>query len=161
MHEKAIQQNRATQLCEQIRFIRRDDEEKLENKRKRVLVVDDDKSIGDLTQLMLRSAGYECTVLHSGRECLEKLKSAAGIGAYDLILLDVAMPGFSGIDVISALNKQGTARQYKIVFFTASITGSLEEPELRKLGALDCIRKPFSKAGLLEKVDQAIKETGR
>lgn len=134
----------------------------LENKSKRILVVDDDKSIGDLTELMLKSAGYECTVLHSGRECLEKLKSAGGSDddAYDLILLDVAMPGFSGIDVIGALNKQGTTGQHKIVFFTASITGSLEESELRKLGALDCIRKPFTKAGLLERVDQAIKKAG-
>ena len=136
----------------------------MENKSKRILVVDDDKSIGDLTELMLKSAGYECTVLHSGRECLEKLESAGGSNdddnSYDLILLDVAMPGFSGIDVIGALNKQGTTGQHKIVFFTASITGSLEESELRKLGALDCIRKPFTKAGLLERVDQAIKEAG-
>lgn len=116
---------------------------------KEILLVDDDKSIADLTRLILESAGYICTVVNGGAECVQRLEREK----YDLILLDVAMPKFSGIDVIHALKQKGLFENQKIVFFTASSSGFATQPNLEELGVLDCIKKPFSKALLLEKIE--------
>lgn len=117
--------------------------------KKYILVVDDDRNITDLTKLVLESAGHECAAVNSGRECLKQLESKS----YDLVLLDVAMPGFSGIDVVNAIKQKGLLDRHKIVFFTASSAGFLEESELKKLGVLDCFKKPFSKKNLLERIE--------
>jgi len=116
---------------------------------KKILVVDDDSSISDLTRLILESAGYACTVANKGIECVQKLEQEK----YDLVLLDVAMPSFSGIDVIHALRKKGLLAGQKIVFFTASSSGLATELNVEELGVLDCIKKPFSKKFLLEKIE--------
>lgn len=116
--------------------------------KKKILIVDDDKNIADLAQLILESAGYGCTVVNRGADCVQKLEQEK----YDLILLDVAMPTFSGIDVIHTLKQKGLLEGQKIIFFTASSSGLAAEPNLEELGVLDCIKKPFSKMFLLEKI---------
>lgn len=115
---------------------------------KKILVVDDDNSISDLTRLILESAGYACTVVGRGIECVQRLEQEK----YDLVLLDVAMPSFSGIDVIHELRKKGLLEGQRIVFFTASSSGLAIEPN-EEFGVLDCIKKPFSKKFLLEKIE--------
>lgn len=138
---------------------------------KKVLVVDDNKNIADLTEIILSSAGYSCTKLNDGKSCLDAVRGSGNNNKnnnnddgdnnnsdgknYDLILLDVAMPTFSGIDVMHALKQKGLLGGQKIVFFTASSSGLAAEPKnLEELGVLDCIRKPFSKTFLLEKIEQ-------
>jgi CheY-like chemotaxis protein len=116
--------------------------------RKEILIVDDDKSIADLTSLILKSAGYGCTIVNRGADCVQMIEQKK----YDLVLLDVAMPTFSGIDVMHALKQKGLLQGQKIVFFTAS-SGLAAAPNLEELGALDCIKKPFSKMFLLEKIE--------
>jgi len=134
------------------------------NTKKTILIVDDDRNITELTQIILESAGYNCFVVNSGRDCikvLEEYKTKNGADGkdkseIDLILLDVAMPGFSGIDVVSTLNKQKLYPSNQVVFFTASSSSILEEGELKSIGVLDCFKKPFKKLDLLSAVQRYV-----
>lgn len=132
--------------------------------KKTILVVDDDRNITELTQIILESAGYNCFVVNSGKECikvLEESQTKKGIDGsdrteIDLILLDVAMPGFSGIDVVATLKKQKLYPSNRVVFFTASSSSILDEGELKSIGVLDCFKKPFKKLDLLSAVQRYV-----
>lgn len=134
------------------------------NTKKTILVVDDDKNITELTQLILESAGYNCNVVNSGMECIRVLeesrtkKDANGseVSKIDLILLDVAMPGFSGIDVVATVKKQQLYPTNHVVFFTASSSSALDEDELKRMGVLGCFKKPFKKQDLLSAVKRYV-----
>ena len=87
---------------------------------RRIFVVDDNKDITDLMKLMLESSGYSCVTTNSGPEALNLLHN----DTFDLVLLDMAMPQVSGIDVLEKVND---GNRNKIVFFTAS---SLTESDI-------------------------------
>ncbi len=130
----------------------------IDSKRK-ILVVDDDRNITDLTQIILETSGYDCQVVNSGRGCiklLEESQKSDNNKGFDLILLDVAMPGFSGLDVVSKIKEQGFFPLNRVVFFTASSSTILDEAELKKMGVLDCFRKPFRKPDLLSAVQRYV-----
>jgi CheY-like chemotaxis protein len=132
--------------------------------KKTILVVDDDRNITDLTQLILESAGYNCHVVNSGRDCIRVLEESRtkkdsgenGLSRIDLVLLDVAMPGFSGLDVVASLRKQNLFPLNRVVFFTASSSSVLEEGELKRIGVRDCFKKPFKKPDLLSAVQRYV-----
>ena len=117
---------------------------------KKILVVDDNANTTDLVQTLLESSGYSCDRAHSGKECL----NMAGQNDYDLIILDIAMPEMTGIDVVNNMKQTGMMPKNKVVFFTASSQTSDEILELQKAGVLDCMRKPFTKAELLALVQK-------
>jgi DNA-binding response OmpR family regulator len=118
---------------------------------KRVLIVDDNSAIADLAELILQTAGYSCTKVNDGRRCLDIIRdSYKSNSSYDLVLLDIAMPQFSGLDVIKAMKAEGYLEHNKVAFFTASSTTNMEMEDLKKIGAIDCLKKPFSKADLLD-----------
>lgn len=122
---------------------------------KEVLIVDDNKNVADLAEIILVSAGYGCTKTNDGKSGLDTIKeSCDNDDGYDLVLLDVAMPGFSGIDVLNALRQEGYLERVRVAFFTASSATSVELADLRKMGALGCLRKPFTKAELLDFVEK-------
>lgn len=127
------------------------------NNKKRILIVDDNTTIADLAEIMLQAAGYECTKVNSGKQCLDIVRESYRNGSdYDLILLDIAMPQFSGLDVLQAMKAEGYLENNKVVFFTASSATNMEIENFKKMGALDCLRKPFSKADLLSFVGRRL-----
>lgn len=115
---------------------------------KKILVVDDRKDTTDLVKLILESSGYNCTTVNSGRESLELIRN----NKFDLILLDLAMPEVTGVDVLKKLKDEGTLGDNKVVFFTASPTFTDTDVEdlKKQYGVLDRIRKPFTKRELLD-----------
>ncbi len=115
---------------------------------KSVLVVDDDKSITELVRDMLESSGHRCTMANSGPECVNLIRDKK----FDLVLLDIAMPEVSGIDVVKKMQEDDAFGQTRIVFFTASYLTEQEKENLKKLGVLDCLSKPFTEAKLLEMI---------
>lgn len=121
---------------------------------KHILVVDDQEQIADLAELILTSSGYSCTIAHSGKEALQLIYEN---NKFDLILMDLAMPEFSGIDVLKKLKTDGILEKNNVVFFSASSLTPTEKQDLRKIGALDAMNKPFSKAELLSFVEKHIK----
>lgn len=122
---------------------------------KRILVVDDSKDITDLVQSMLDSPSYTCVAANSGQESLDLLKREK----FDLVLLDLAMPGMSGLDVLSRLAENPETRPHNIVIFTASPEYS--DADLKTVrgwyGAIERVNKPFTEDELLSVVDKYLK----
>lgn len=71
----------------------------------KVLIVDDNEKLTDAVKDFLDSIGIECKVTNEGKEWLNEILTERG--RYNLILLDMAMPQFSGYDVLDTLKKEG------------------------------------------------------
>ncbi len=110
----------------------------MENKT-RILVVDDEEDILELVRYNLVSDGYEVICAASGEEALELVRQ----DAVTLILLDLMLPGISGLEVAKLLKRNKETRHIPIIMITAKgdetdIVAGLE------IGADDYITKPFS-----------------
>lgn len=102
----------------------------------RILVVDDEESIREFFQIMLKREGYDVLTASNGREALECLKK----GGVDLAISDIQMPEMSGMELLSAIKE--TDPEMAMIMITAF--GSTETAvEAMKLGAYDYIQKPF------------------
>jgi DNA-binding response OmpR family regulator len=73
----------------------------MKEKKKTILVIDDDKSILRTFSRILQKDGYEVAVAETGREALEKAET----GRYDLALVDVRLPDMDGIDLLNKMQK--------------------------------------------------------
>ena len=121
-------------------------------KQKKVFVIDDNKDITDAISFYLTSIGVECKITNNGREGLDIIKNNAD--NTDIILLDLAMPEFSGFDVFSTLCNEGFLKERNIIVFTAS---NLTDKEIQKMlteGAKAILKKPLS----LDELDLMIKQ---
>lgn len=122
---------------------------------KSILVVDDNEDIRNLLSLMLQSEGYVVYLASSGAESLEIIKN----NNVDLVLLDVMMPGLSGLEVLSAIrsNKDKKKSALPVMMITAASTVSDIDAAI-ETGATSYIIKPFRKENLIEKVSNLFKE---
>jgi DNA-binding response OmpR family regulator len=115
--------------------------------RRRVLVVDDDREIVEMTRLILESGGYEVLPASSGEEALRN----ASHEKPDLILLDINMPGMDGWETLKILKVDEATQAIPVAMFSIKL-------ELRdklqglKQGAFDYITKPFSYDEILDRV---------
>ena len=82
----------------------------------KILVIDDNKNISDMLETLLTMEGHDCVSCNDGRKGLGLVND----GNFDLVLLDLAMPEFSGHDVIEALEKSGKLKEQKVIVLTAS-----------------------------------------
>lgn len=115
---------------------------------KRILVVDDEKSIVDILRLNLQKEGYNVSEAYDGAEAVEKALAENSEDRPDLILLDVMLPEMNGFDVCKKIRESSTV---PIVMITA------REDEVDKvlgleIGADDYVTKPFSMRELLARV---------
>ena len=101
-----------------------------------VLVIDDEPSITDFLSIALGEEGYHCITAVSGEDALKKLST----DKIDVILLDLRLPGISGMDVLRAI--KSTYPRTAVIVVTA--VGDAETAvEAMKTGAVDYIIKPF------------------
>jgi two-component system OmpR family response regulator len=105
----------------------------------RILMIDDNKDITEMFSKYLRLNNHECHTSNDGRNGLSMIENQK----YDAILLDLAMPEFSGIDVIRALAAKNKVYDQKIIIFTASSKPNNEIDDLIKVGVHSCIKKPI------------------
>ena len=117
-----------------------------------VLIIDDNKSILKLVSKFLESRGFACIATHDGRNGFNLIKT----GNHDVVLLDVSMPDFSGIDVLEKLAKEDKIKSEKIILFTASSITEEEIDEFTKKGVYACLRKPANTEELLRVITQSI-----
>ena len=82
--------------------------------------------------------GNESTVANGGKQGLEMILQ----NKYDLIIMDISMPEFSGRDIVDYLEKNGILREKNIVLFTASAISADEIDEMIKKGVKGALRKP-------------------
>lgn len=102
----------------------------------RILVADDEESIRWVLSKALSKKGYKIDLASDGHEALEKFR----LNRYDLAILDIKMPGISGLDLLSRLQEKGS--QTLIVIMTAE-SSMKNAVEAMKRGAYDYITKPF------------------
>ncbi len=105
----------------------------------KILGIDDNKDLLDLCEVVLTAEGHEYIGVNNGKEGLENLRKEK----FDLVLLDLSMPEFSGIDVIDSLDKEGIMNKQKVVIFTASSATEKEYGPMLEKGAHSVIKKPL------------------
>ena len=124
-------------------------QDKSATKRLLLSVVDDDEMLRESLPDLLREFGFSARAFSSGQEFL----SSSYVGDTRCLILDVAMPGMSGLEVQEELKRRGQA--IPVIF----ITGQKDE-EIRKQafsqGAVKFLYKPFSDSALLEAVNAAL-----
>jgi two-component system OmpR family response regulator len=118
----------------------------------RILVVDDEAAITDLVGLALRYEGFEVASAATGRAAL----AAAADFAPDLLVLDVMLPDFTGLDVCARLRSQGM--RVPVVFLTAR---DATEDKITGLtvGGDDYVTKPFSLDELVARIRAVLRRT--
>ena len=124
--------------------------------RKKVLIIDDKKENLEVVSFFLEAHEIDYKILDNGRIALDTIRNEGS--TYQLILLDLAMPGFSGIDVFNSLKKDGLIEKLPLVLFTAS---SVSEEQIRSLlasGAKGIVYKPVSVEDLEKMVERYLKD---
>ena len=116
-----------------------------------ILVVDDEQVIRDGCQRILIKRGWAVTQAKDGQEGLDCLKK----GRYDIVLLDLKMPGLSGIEVLE--KSKGIDPHLLVIIITGYATVE-SAVEAMKIGAYDFISKPFSPDQLTIVVDRALEK---
>ena len=114
------------------------------------LLVDDNTEITKIMSKYFTKKGHLCTVTNDGRNALEILISQK----FNVVLLDLAMPEFSGRDVVMHLKNNGTINNHNIVCLTASSPSSEYEDELRSMGVKAILKKPIDPDVLLDFLNQ-------
>jgi two-component system, OmpR family, response regulator len=112
----------------------------------KILVVDDNPSITKMLDKFLTIKGHDCTVSQDGRNAFEVMKKEK----FDVVLLDLAMPNFSGYDIIDALEKTKKISEQNIIILTASAVSQNQMNLLLKRGVKACLKKPVSPEILLK-----------
>jgi len=116
----------------------------------KILGIDDNQDLLNLSEISLRSGGHEYTGINNGKDGLKAIQDEK----FDIVLLDLSMPDFSGQDVIDALVKDGIMNKQKVVIFTAtSPTKEMCDQFLEK-GVNSILKKPYEPDILLEFVNK-------
>ena len=115
---------------------------------KKIMVVDDEDNILLLVEGVLRASGFQVVTANSGSECLKLLPKEKP----DLVLLDIMMPEMSGIRVAEAIRSDPKTKNLKIAFLTVVMSHELNSGRLKKVKALDYIKKPFDNEDLVRRV---------
>ena len=125
----------------------------MDEKKYRVLVVDDETDLCDILKFNLEAEGYYVTTANSAEEALEK-----NVARYDLLLLDVMMGGMDGFTLARMLKKRAETSQIPIIFLTARTTESDTVNGL-DIGADDYITKPFSIREVKARIKAVLRRT--
>lgn len=116
----------------------------------KILLVEDEEKIARFTELELIHEGYKVAKAPDGRSGLEMAES----GAYDLCLLDIMLPGLSGLEVLRRLRKTS---QMPVIMLTAR-DAVMDKVSGLDMGADDYITKPFAIEELLARIRVALKK---
>jgi len=112
----------------------------------RILVIEDDRTVGQYVAHGLIEHRYSAELVADGREGLEK----AGTGQWDLIVLDLRLPGISGLDLLRTLRDRGISTP--VLVLTAQDSVEFKVDAL-SIGADDYVTKPFAMAELIARVE--------
>ncbi|WP_020122744.1 response regulator transcription factor [Streptomyces canus] len=119
----------------------------------RLLLIEDEKRLALSLAKGLTAEGYAVDVVHDGREGLHR----AGEGSYDLVILDIMLPGLNGYRVCAALRAAG--HEVPILMLTAK-DGEYDEAEGLDTGADDYLTKPFSYVVLVARIKALLRRRG-
>jgi CheY-like chemotaxis protein len=115
----------------------------------KILVIDDSQEIAEVLKFWLENEGVTVEVITDGSIGLDMIRNRQ----FDLILLDVAMPDFTGLNVIDSLKNEGLLESKNIIIFTASSDKNLFE-RLKNSGVKGILKKPSSLQELEKLLDK-------
>jgi CheY-like chemotaxis protein len=104
----------------------------------RILVVDDDRALQTLLSVLLSRAGFDCDFVSDGKEALEKINNGQH---YSVIMLDLILPGLSGMEILDHLRDNNPAMLNRTIVLTGASGGVLKAVDTSSVHAV--IRKPF------------------
>lgn len=116
---------------------------------KRIMAVDDSKTMRDMVGFTLRKAGFEVLEAEDGQKALEKLQQSP----VDLVITDINMPNMDGITLVSQLRALGAFKSTPILILTTE-GGDDKKAQGRAAGATGWIVKPFAPDKLLQVVNK-------
>jgi DNA-binding response OmpR family regulator len=117
----------------------------------RILVADDDHSIAELVRIYLAKQGFEVEVAHDGNEVSTRLRE------FDLVVLDIMMPGPNGLQVLRALRQHS---DLPVILLTAR-TSDIDKIAGLQVGADDYVTKPFNPWELVARVEAVLRRGRR
>ncbi|WP_040632294.1 response regulator transcription factor [Mobilicoccus pelagius] len=115
----------------------------------RILVVEDEESFSDPLAYLLRKEGYDVAIAETGPAALEEMERTGG----DLVLLDLMLPGLSGIDVCRTLRQRSSV---PIIMLTAK-DSEIDKVVGLEIGADDYVTKPYSSRELLARIKAVLR----
>jgi FixJ family two-component response regulator len=115
-----------------------------------VTIVDDDESVRESLPDLLREFGFAARAFSSAEEFL----ASDCVGQTRCLILDIAMPGMSGLDLQQELMSR--RQEIPIVFITARVDETIR-PRVLAQGAVECLSKPFTEKTLREALDSALR----
>ncbi|MBX3247417.1 MAG: response regulator [Myxococcales bacterium] len=118
----------------------------------RLLVVDDNEDNRDMLSRRLRKRGFTVDVAESGHAALDRLNG----DRYDLVVLDVMMPGLSGLDVLKTIREKQSRVELPVLMATAK-TDSADVIEALELGANDYVTKPLDFPVVLARINAQLR----
>lgn len=118
----------------------------------KILVVDDDREIAQLLEIYIKNEGYTPIAAYNGEEALSMLHTNSDIG---LVILDIMMPGMSGIEVINEIRKDS---QVPIIVLSAK-TEDMDKIQGLTSGADDYVTKPFNPLEMMARVHSLLRRS--
>jgi len=118
---------------------------------KRILIIEDEATQVLLLESRLRASGFEIARAMSGEEGLEKARTLKP----DLVLLDVILPGITGLEVSQRMREEEATRDIPVILVTASQMKDLETRS-KIFGITALLTKPYAFADLLGKVNSLL-----
>ncbi len=104
----------------------------------KILGIDDNEDLLQLCETVLNSDGHDYTGIDNGKEGLKLIRDEK----FDVVLLDLSMPDFCGMDVFDALVKEGIVNKQKLVIFTAAYPSEKETDLFLEKGVHSILKKP-------------------
>ena len=123
--------------------------------RGRILVADDEPHIRRILVTLLEVAGFQVDQAEDGTQALDFL---VGDTSFQIALLDIMMPGYTGLEVLQKVRALPHRKDLPVVILTAKGQDADREAAFR-LGASDFVTKPFSPKKLLVRIDQLLAQS--
>ena len=137
------------------------DDTRTDERKRSVLVVDDDLRVRELITMLLQSEGFEAVELSDGLEALNYLVASEVYGSDirrpDLVVADINMPTFTGLDLLAGMRE---SRFQPPVMLVTGVTDDEVHKEARRLGAVRVVKKPFDVDHFLDAIDDCLTSPG-
>lgn len=119
---------------------------------KNILVVDDEKDISASIKMLIEGIGYKAKTADDGKEALGLLKKEK----FDLVLLDILMPGMSGREVAENIRNDPKLKNQKVAFLTVIQPSESGQKAIEKLKPVDYFIKPIDNADFKKRLKKIL-----
>ncbi|MCQ9206218.1 MAG: response regulator [Omnitrophica bacterium] len=119
--------------------------------KKKILIVDDERVIRDLLERLLKGSGHEAISAEDGETALNLIKTEN----FDLILLDLKLPGIDGVKILKEIKKLN--KKLTVILISAYLTDDIIK-QTSELGVVDYVKKPFDIYRVKNQIKKVLKQ---